>query len=278
MQGPLSIKEENLRVKEVVLVDGWDWSKISIPIPDSVNNMLKATPISLAAKGQDRLAWCMSTHGGFELKSMYQIAIGSEEGASSFSGQWVWKANILPCIQTFVWMCLHNSIGVKECPTKRGVPVDPTCPLCLFESKSIIHALRNCRMVRNVWTQLGAKEINSSFFSGNLQHWITTNGKTNTKKHRDHPTWKTSFLFAIWRIWKHRTNVVFHNKTIQQNLGHEIFQEAMKYEHYVKLPRIIPEQAVKRIRWEKPEMGWFRLDLDRSLSGNPSLAGSGGLI
>ena len=129
----------------------------------------------------------MSTHGGFELKSAYQIAIGSEEGASPFSGQWVWKANILPRIQTFVWMCLHSSIGVKECLTKRGVPVDPTCPLCLCEFESIIHALRDCRIIRNIWTQLGAKEINSSLFNGTLQHWITTNEKIDTKKHRDHP-------------------------------------------------------------------------------------------
>ena len=87
----------------------------------------------------------------------------------------------------YIWMCLHSNIGVKECLTKRGVPVDPTCPLCLCESESIIHALKDCRIVRNIWTQLGAKEINSSLFNGTLQHWITTNEKIDTKKHRDHP-------------------------------------------------------------------------------------------
>ena len=50
VQGPLSIEEENLRVKEVFSTDGWDWSKISIPILDSVSNMLKATLVSLAAR------------------------------------------------------------------------------------------------------------------------------------------------------------------------------------------------------------------------------------
>lgn len=97
--------------------------KKSIPIPESISNILKATLVSLAARGQDKLAWGKSTHGCFELKSGYQIAIGSE--VAPFSGQWVWKVNILPWIQTFVWMCLHNIIGVKECLAKRGVPVDP---------------------------------------------------------------------------------------------------------------------------------------------------------
>ena len=112
----------------------------------------KASPISLAARGQDRLAWGKSTHGGFELKSAYQIAIGNE--VAPFSGQWEWKVNILPRIQTFVWMCLHNSIGIKECLAKRGVLVDPICPLCLSEPESIIHALRDCSKVREFWTQL----------------------------------------------------------------------------------------------------------------------------
>ena len=52
----------------------------------------------------------------------------------------------------------------------------------------------------------------------------------------------------------------------------------MEYEHYVKLPKIDPKQVVKRIRWEKLEVGWVRLNSDGSLSGNPGLAGSGGLI
>ena len=50
MQGPLAMEEENLRVKEVVSTNGWDWSKICIPIPDSVSINLKATSVSLVAK------------------------------------------------------------------------------------------------------------------------------------------------------------------------------------------------------------------------------------
>ena len=84
--------------------------------------------------------------------------------------------------------CVYTAVLVLRSASLRGgVPVDPTCPLCLCEFESIIHALRDCRIIRNIWTQLGAKEINSSLFNGTLQHWITTNEKIDTKKHRDHP-------------------------------------------------------------------------------------------
>ena len=52
----------------------------------------------------------------------------------------------------------------------------------------------------------------------------------------------------------------------------------MEYEHCVKLPKIASGQVVKRISWEKPEVGWFRLNSDGSSLGNLGLAGSGGLI
>lgn len=52
----------------------------------------------------------------------------------------------------------------------------------------------------------------------------------------------------------------------------------MEYEYCVKLPKMVPDQVDKRIRWEKQEEGWFRLNSDGSSSGKPSSAGSGGLI
>ena len=46
----------------------------------------------------------------------------------------------------------------------------------------------------------------------------------------------------------------------------------------MKLPKLASVQVIKRIRWEKPEVGWFRLNSDGSALGNPGPAGSGGLI
>ena len=42
------------------------------------------------------------------------MAMG-DELMTIFLANWIWKLDILPRIQTFVWMCAHNSIGVWEC-------------------------------------------------------------------------------------------------------------------------------------------------------------------
>lgn len=52
----------------------------------------------------------------------------------------------------------------------------------------------------------------------------------------------------------------------------------MEYEHCIKLPRTIANKVVKRIRREKLEAGWFRLNSDGSSTCNPGPARSGGLI
>ena len=71
--------------------------------------------------------------------------------AVEFLGKWIWKADILPRIKTFVWQCYHNSIGVKDCLVRRGMLENGVCPLCGRNPETIIHALRDCMYIKPVW-------------------------------------------------------------------------------------------------------------------------------
>ena len=73
---------------------------------------------------------------------------------------WIWKLNTLPRVKTFLWMCAHGSIGVKACLVRRGVVNEESCPICKRTSKSILHALRDCHKVKEVWEQLGVQRTN----------------------------------------------------------------------------------------------------------------------
>ena len=75
-------------------------------------------PFALASRGEDNLTWKESEHGIFNLGSTYKIAT-SQGNTNSFRGKWIWKVRILPRIQSFVWLCYHESIGVKECLIRR---------------------------------------------------------------------------------------------------------------------------------------------------------------
>ena len=88
-----------------------------------------------------------SSKGIFELRSAYKIAMGIMD-AFLFSAKWLGKADTLLRIKTFLWICAHNSIGVKVCLEKKGVVHDNTCPICLRGSETILHALHDCPHIK----------------------------------------------------------------------------------------------------------------------------------
>ena len=149
IQGPLTRGADQWKVCDIISELRWDWEQIPFDLPLKVKSIIQATPIPFASRGQDRLAWSGNPRGTFDLKSAYSFAT-ADKVVPSFNAGWIWKLEMLPKIQTFLWMCQHNNIGVKSCLARRGVVVDESCPICQRELESIIHA-----WVKRVWMQLG---------------------------------------------------------------------------------------------------------------------------
>lgn len=102
-----------MKIKDVADYTGrWDWSLAQMAFLEEVNRDIKATPIPLAARLEDRLVWKYSSKGDFDLKSAYMLATDSMRDAP-FKGKWIWKLKTMPRIQVFVWKCLHHSIWVN---------------------------------------------------------------------------------------------------------------------------------------------------------------------
>ena len=189
----------------------WDWDRIPFELPSKVKSIIQATPIPIMSRGQDKLAWSGNPKGIFDLKSAYFIVI-KEDSAPPLNYGWIWKLHMLPGIQTFLWLCMHNSIGVKVCLVKRGIVVDELCPICQREPESIIHAIRDCVWVITIWIQLGVSISNQVFWTSNLQDWIILNGKASSNCDRGNLPWKSIVSFTMWCIWKNRNMVVFNRK------------------------------------------------------------------
>ena len=151
IHGPLTREALKLQFKDVVDYTGiWNWSILPMVLPSEIINELKATPTPKFAQVEDRLAWKYSPRGGFDLKSAYLLSIDSR-GDAPFKGDWIWKLKTLLRIQAFVWKCMHNSIGVKQCLMTRGIQVEAYCPHCHIDAESILHALRDCPASKRVW-------------------------------------------------------------------------------------------------------------------------------
>lgn len=129
---------------------------------------------------------------------------------------------MLPRIQTFVWLCLHNSIEVKECLNLRGMLSDTQLHFCHTSSESIIHAFHDCGVVKHIWDQLGENWLNRSFSNKNIYEWLEENGTKQQIIGQHTIPWTMIFLFVIWLIWKHRNQVVFKELRPNTDLAKEI--------------------------------------------------------
>ncbi|KAF3956414.1 hypothetical protein CMV_018453 [Castanea mollissima] len=140
-----------------------------------------------------------------------------------------------------------------------------------------MHILRNCEVIKQVWRNLGINSDDNTLFAADLLSWFTVNAKANAGNYRGQPHWSTIFLFAVWSIWLKRNAVVFHNKPFPIDLHFEALQRVKEF--YCAANWKAPTQSVhKPIRWEKPPMGWIKLNTDGSLSGDLGLAGGGGVF
>ena len=173
---------------------------------------------------------------------------------------------------------MHQSIGVKECLQVRGMLVDTACPHYPNIPEFVLHALRDCHVVRNIWHQLGVHHSDNTFFSSNLQEWLFGNCSSKVKRVARQASWNQVFMFAAWLIWKGRNQLVFENKRLNPKIDGHITDKVVEYTHYASKPLMSKHRIMKQIRWEKPSNGWRKLNVDGASIGNPSRAGGGDLL
>ena len=211
------------------------------------------------------------------MKSAYLLAT-SLMNDESFSGSWIWKLPTLPRIQFFIWKCMHHSISVKDCLANRGIPLDTTCPVCHLESESITHALRDCRMIKSIWLKLGTHCLQTNFFSQGIREWLITNANLKSSQNTTGIPWNILFSFALWLIWKQRNQIVFASKRLNPHLFKIISTQASEFFLCAAQPARNKCVVVRQIRWEKPELGWLKLNTDASSNASLGSAAGGGLI
>ncbi|KAL4620119.1 hypothetical protein ACB092_06G130400 [Castanea dentata] len=257
---PFAVEEEQLQVRDVLRTDGWDWSDISLQIPEVILMEIRAIPYSITAPNVgDRLVWNCENKGDFDLKSAYNLAMGFKDEADKFTGGG------------------YGNIGVGEYLVRKCLKDSDVCPMCNRELETIIHRLKDCSASRDIWFKMGINPSNR-FYEDNLLLWLEMNCKDGSHKVRHHPPWKIVFPFAIWCIWKGRNNFVFWNRSVQSNIHHDIIFRASEFQHCILNANRLGSKTVVRVRWETPQVGWVWLNTDGSAAGNPGRVGRGGIL
>ena len=118
---------------------------------------------------------------------------------------------------------------------------------------------------------------NQDFWGLDLQDWLVYNGLWKPNGAVGSLPLKMVFPFALWNIWKSRNGYVFRGKIPNPKLAEEIVNQGMEFLYCVDSPRDLTCSIIKRVRWEKPQVGWKKLNTDSASKGNSGLARCGGV-
>ena len=90
--------------------------------------------------------------------------------------------------------------------------------------------------------------------------------------------WKILFPMGVWNLWLHRNNFIFRTGKVDQSCFKKSIKDSVEF-FSVRLNAKLPKaKSVIAMGWEKPPMGWAKLNSDRSAFGNTGRAGGGGVI
>ena len=224
------------------------------------------------------IMWKHTKDGDFSTNSAYAWLNGSQQEESNFRGKWIWKIDMLPRVIHFLWLCMHESLPVRSVLAMRGIIRESCCPLCKNFPETISHLLKECVVAKNFWFKLRVPHDMVSSFAGlDWLEWLKVNCQSKILHFSSVP-WSYVFSFAIWNLWKHRNSVVFNNSIVNENLHNVSKNQALEYFYCVGKTKCQKNMVICNVRWERPPLGWFKLNTDGAAFGNPGRAGGGGVI
>ena len=257
-----------------------DVCNVSFELPDQVLSLIKAIPFALNQDSEDSLTWAFSKDGFFfPLKSAYLLARGSNPlnlGSSSMS--WIWKVDTHPRVQFFMWLCSHSSLPTGEVLGSRGLNLNPLCTICHQGNESVDHLLRRCFVAQDLWRKLKVPQGLLHTFDQTLKKWLETNYATGIVSEHLGIPWKIIFPMGIWHLWLARNMFLFRSGVMDNMIYMKCIKESAEYFSIGAKVWCNKMKKVVCVAWEKPHLGWWKLNSDGSALGNPSRAGGGGLI
>lgn len=134
--------------------EGWRWEILENALPSHICDGIAS--VNFPKPGQDDFPiWAFSSDGFFSIKSAHQFLYNDlNQEPPSFPFDRVWKWQGPARIKTFLWKLCHQRILTDSERLHRGMTDNDLCPRCLQLPESILHCLRDCEAISDIWNKL----------------------------------------------------------------------------------------------------------------------------
>ncbi|KAJ9135356.1 hypothetical protein P3X46_032549 [Hevea brasiliensis] len=140
-----------------------EWKRNLVRQVFSPNVAKSILQIPIAPRGcEDKLVSKYENSGTYSVRSGYRLLAKSSYAdlvnrtmqsnhIPDKVWKYLWELSFLPTIKIFMWRDLLNAIPVNDSLSRRGIKVEPICPVCYQEVETIEHCLFWCSFARATW-------------------------------------------------------------------------------------------------------------------------------
>ncbi|CAN6698982.1 unnamed protein product [Malus baccata var. baccata] len=250
-------------------------------------DVLPILSIPLSHAGiDDRLVWHYTSNGIFSVKTGYSLALKlMEEGALGRKGRgapsesknlnlvWnnIWSLQVPNKIKSFIWRCCNNALAVRRNLKRRHMRIDNVCGVCNAVNETENHLFFRCELSHVFWF-CSPLHLNSYALEGRdfLESWCNFCGLVKEMNNADDI--RHDFAFGLWRLWKHRNEVIFKG-IIRQPLdileawrkSTSEYKDCLEREdddNRARLPKTTKASDTLCAKWQKPRFGTIKINSD----------------
>lgn len=147
--------------------------------------------------------WERSAKGIFTTKSAYEI-ISSETCKRDSQQKWkgIWNFSGQTRGSLLLWMVAHDRLKTNGLLWDRTNRESPRCELCGHAYESTLHAVRDCKLPRQIWSELLNVDRQRRFWTeSEPQQWINVNIQRSGLLCRNCRLWKYIVKERLTKLW-----------------------------------------------------------------------------
>jgi hypothetical protein len=136
----------------------------------------KVAGVALRREIPDSVTCKLTSNGEYTATSAYQFQF---EGSIRFPFQeTIWNTDAPLKCKIFSWMATLGKFHTADCLSKKRMPHNAACVMCLSEPEMAVHLLANCPATRRVWSKviatpgLQGRNLTSTGSTPQLQDWL----------------------------------------------------------------------------------------------------------
>lgn len=193
----------------------------------------------------------------------------------------IWKLPTPPRINTFIWKVAHGRLMTNSQRLEYRICNSDLCPRCVQQPESILHVLRDCECVLQLWEKLVNPDEWHKFASLGLMEWLLFNFTAPNIGIGD-SNWPILFGTMLYMLWIDRNHFVFSERSamLDQFLPKVMGQVDAIHSHLLKPEPSFMEGShqVIFVAWDPPPPGVLKLNVDGSHRHQYGLSACGGLL